>query len=64
MLASQALSWAGLDDLAQGLVVRARFSVPGVQLGGLLMWVPAIVPFMAAALWRLAQGLRRAEAAA
>lgn len=34
------------------------------QLGGLLMWVPAIVPFMAAALWRLAQGLRRAEAAA
>ena len=34
------------------------------QLGGLLMWVPAIVPFMAAGLWRLARGLRPAGAAA
>lgn len=30
------------------------------QLGGLLMWVPAIVPFMAAGLWRLARELRAA----
>ena len=36
LLASQALAWAGLADLAQAQVVRARFSVPGVLLGGLL----------------------------
>lgn len=34
------------------------------QLGGLLMWVPAIVPFMGAALWRLARGVQPRRAAA
>lgn len=36
LLASQALAWAGLADLGTAQVVRARFSLPGVFVGGLL----------------------------
>ena len=36
LLASQTLAWAGLVDLGAAQVVRAKFSVPGVLLGGLL----------------------------
>jgi len=36
LLGSQALAWAGLADLGTAQVVRARFSLPGVFIGGLL----------------------------
>jgi len=36
LLGSQALAWAGLADLGTAQVVRARFSLPGVFVGGLL----------------------------
>ncbi|WP_367065873.1 YeeE/YedE thiosulfate transporter family protein [Oryzisolibacter sp. LB2S] len=36
LLASQALAWAGLADLGTAQVVRARFSLPGAFVGGLL----------------------------
>lgn len=36
LLASQALAWAGWADLGTAQVVRARFAVPGVLIGGLL----------------------------
>ena len=36
LLASQALAWAGWADLGTAQVVRARFSLPGVLIGGLL----------------------------
>ncbi len=36
LLGSQALAWAGLADLGTAQVVRARFSLPGVLIGGLL----------------------------
>lgn len=36
LLASQALAWAGVADLGTAQVVRARFSLPGVFIGGLL----------------------------
>ena len=39
LMASQALAWAGLIDLGAAQVVRARFSVPGVFIGGLLFGV-------------------------
>ena len=36
LMASQALAWAGWADLGTAQVVRARFSLPGVLIGGLL----------------------------
>ena len=39
LLASQALAWAGWADLGTAQVVRARFSLPGVLIGGLLFGV-------------------------